>query len=893
MNFLNQIKARLAALFRKRELDAEMDEELRSHIELRTQANIEAGMNPEEARFAALRQFGWTESIKETCREQRGVTWLENLAQDIRYGARQLRKYPGFTAVAVLTLALGVGANTAIFSVISAVLLRPLPYRDAERLVMISERSPNGASLLAGGGDFLAWREQSRSFESLAYWPEWRGSRNFNLSGGDRAEKLVGTFVSSSFFPLLGVQPILGRTFLSEEDERKDNPVVLISHALWQRHFGGDPQVLGRQMTLDNYWRRQYAIVGVLPPGFDFPEGNDIWLPAGWMETRLTSSSPHWFRVAGRLKPGVTLQQAQAELNTIQRRTKQQQAAAETTIDVRVVSLLDQTVGTTTRRALFVLFGAVGFLLLIACANIANLLLARGAGRRKELAIRIALGAGRRRIVRQLLTESLVLALTGGALGIALAYGGTHFLSVFAANDIPRLADVRINGTVLTFTAGVALFAGILFGLAPALQACGVGVNDALKESGRGTSEGVRQNRLRSALIVSEMALAFLLLVGAGLLMQSFLRLAQAPLGFKPENLLVAEFDLTATNYYSYGRDREFFHQLAERLKVQPGVQAVAGAWYLPVIGRSHANESVTIEGYEGPNRNGACPVAFNAATPGYFETMRMPILRGRGIVEQDSTNSARVAVINEALARAYFGNGNPIGKRLVLNLRDGQPELQDGQPNWREIVGVAANVRNRLDVEAFPEAYFPYTQWPWHTAHLVVRTEGNPMRLARVLRSEVQALNKDQPISSVRTMDQILGYSVAQHRFRALLLTLFSVVAVLLAAVGLYGVVSFSVTQRTAEFGIRIALGAQSRDILATVLKRGLRMALIGIVIGLGGALALTRVLSTLLYGVNATDPLTLLLTSFLLTTVALIACYLPGRRAAKVHPMEALRYE
>jgi putative ABC transport system permease protein len=812
---------------------------------------------------------------------------------DFKFAFRQLLKNPGFTAVAVLTLALGIGANAAIFSVVSAVLLRPLPYRDAERLVMISERSPNGDSLLVSGGNFLEWREQSSSFESLAFWPEWRGSRNFNLSGGDRAEQLAGTFVSSSLFPLLGVQPILGRTFRPDEDERKENPVVLISHALWQRRFGGDPQVLGRQITLDNYWRRQYVIVGVLPPGFDFPERNDIWLPAGWMETRLTSRSPHWFNVAGRLKPGVTLQQAQAELNTIQRRIKTQQAATETSTNVRIVSLLDQTVGTTTRPALLVLLGAVGFLLLIACANIANLLLARGASRRKELAIRLALGAKRRRIVRQLLTESLVLAFIGAALGIALAYSGTHLLGVLGANHIPRLVDVRINGSVLTFTAGVALLAGILFGLAPALQARGVGVSDALKDSGRSTSEGVRQNRWRSALVVSEMALAFLLLVGAGLMMQSFLRLGQVPLGFNPENLLVAEFDLTATNYYSRGRDREFFRQLAERLRVHSGVQAVAGAWYLPVIGRTHANESVSLDGYQGPGRNGTFPVAFNAATPGYFETMRMRILRGRGIVELDSTNSARVVVINEAMARAYFGNDNPIGNRLVLNLRDGQPELRDGQPNWREIVGVTGNVRNRLEVEAFPEAFFPYTQWPWHTAHLVVRTAGNPMRLVSVLQSEVQALNKDQPISNVRTMNQILGYSVAQHRFRALLLALFSVAALLLAAVGLYGVVSFSVAQRTHEFGIRMALGAQARDVLAAVVKRGMTMALIGIVIGLGGALALTQVLSTLLYGVKPTDPLTLLATVFLLMTIALLACYVPARRATKADPMEVLRHE
>jgi predicted permease len=373
-------------------------------------------------------------------------------------------------------------------------------------------------------------------------------------------------------------------------------------------------------------------------------------------------------------------------------------------------------------------------------------------------------------------------------------------------------------------------------------------------------------------------------------MMQSFLRLGQVPLGLNPENLLVAEFDLSATNYYSRGRDREFFRQLTERLRVQSGVQAVAGAWYLPVIGRTHPNESVSIQG---PGRNDTCPVAFNAATPGYFETMRMRILRGRGIVEQDSTNSARVVVINEAMARAYFGNDNPIGKRLVLNLRDGQPELRDGQPNWREIVGVAGNVRNRLEVEAFPEAFFPYTQWPWHTAHLVVRTTGNPMRLVGVLRSEVQALNKDQPISNVRTMNQILGYSVAQHRFRALLLALFSVAALLLAAVGLYGVVSFSVAQRTHEFGIRMALGAQASDVLTAVVKRGMTMALIGIVIGLGGALALTQVLSTLLYRVKPTDPLTLLATVFLLMIIALLACYVPARRATKADPMEALRHE
>ncbi len=825
---------------------------------------------------------------------------------DLRYAIRMLLKQPGFSAVAVLTLALGIGANTAIFSVVDGVLLRPLPYPEADRLVMLWERNPQRGfeQEKVSGPDFLDWREQNRVFESMAFWPGWLGSEDFNLLNSEGVEKVKAVYAPSSLFSVLGIKPQLGRTFLPEEDLWHGNRVAVLSHELWQHRFGSDPNVIGQTLTVDTYGRRDYTIVGVMPPGFRFPSSCDLWLPAGWMGVRLDERrSAHWHAVIARLKPGVTLEQAGAEMNAIQARIGQEHPNDLIGSQVAVVPLLEQTLGRNLRLALGVLWGVVACVLLIACVNVANLLLARAAARQKEIAVRVTLGASRWRIARQLLGESLLLALLAGGLGTLLAKASLQMLVAIGSNHIPRLQEVSLNGGSLGFTLLISLWAGVLFGLAPAWQCSMPRLNDTLKESGRSATESVHRSRLRGWLVVSEIAACFVLLIGAGLMTRSFLRLTQINRGFQPDHLLTAQLDFSVSGFTTWiqptsTRPQVTLREVIERLRIQPGVRSVGAVSVLPETIGGARTQTIVIENRP-PVTAGEYPTAnFQGVTPDYFRTMGIPLLRGRPFAESDAYEAPWVVIINETMAKRFFPNENPIGRRLEMGGRKnpGLPDPNDPshRPTWKEIVGVVADMKKlSLGAETVPDIYLPYWQWPMQSPTLVVRTTTEPDRVSATIRSEVKTVNQYLPAPMIRTMDEILWDKVSQPRLQTLLLSLFALVALALAAVGTYGVIAYSAAQRTHEIGIRMALGAQQRNVLSLVIGQGMKLALAGVGIGVVTALALTRVMRNLLYEVTPTDPLTFATVSLLLLGIALFACWLPARRAARVDPMEALRYE
>ncbi|MCI0540595.1 MAG: ABC transporter permease [Verrucomicrobiales bacterium] len=811
---------------------------------------------------------------------------------DLKFAFRQLRKNPGFTAVAVLTLALGIGANSAIFSIVHAVLLRPLPYHDADRLVTLWESDPmkGSGSVDVSPPNFADWVRQSSSFERLSF---YFVNRAVNLVGEDGSERAVATFASAGLFPLLGAQPILGRAFTPEEDKLgEDGGVVILSHGLWQRRFGGDPGILGKTLVIDSHNRYPQIVIGVMPPDFDFPRGAELWLPP-WSDPFTSDRrSAHWLKVIGRLKSGVSLQQARTELQTIQQRIVAEHPEANIGAHVHVVPLRHQMLGEL-RPALWVLTGVVGFLLLIACTNIANFLLARAVARQKEIAIRVALGAGQFRLTRQLLTESLLLSLLGGSLGVWGAAASMPLMISLAPPALRSFAGIGVDGPVLLFTLLVSVMTSLLFGLVPALQATRSDLNTTLKDGVRIPLAGPASNRLRSLLVVTEVSLATVLLVGAGLMVQTLGRLLRTDPGFRVENLLVANFDMTSARYSSTNRPQVFFQRLMERLALLPGVRSVGGATKLPL--RSDSNmQTFSIE-HRPPARPGELVTgATHACTPDFFRALGVSLLRGRAFTDRDGNEAPRVVIINQTMAQRYFPNEEPLGQRLVLGDRERMDTDRNGRPNWREIVGVVADVKSAgLAVSARPEVYSPYQQWPWHSASLVLRTTGDPAELAAALRNEVRSLDKEQPVANIRTMEHILAEAVAQPRFRASLVGLFSGLALALAALGIYGVLAFAVTQRGHEIGIRMALGAQHGHVLRMVLRQGMGLVAVGIGIGLAAASALTRVLRNLLFGVSPTDPVTFIATALLLGVVALFACWLPARRAAKVDPMEALRHE
>jgi putative ABC transport system permease protein len=867
---------------RRDQFDRELEEEVRFHLEMKAEEYVATGMTPEEALRAARRQFGNETRMREMSRETWGFAMLDTLLQDVRFGARVLAKHKGFTAVAVLTLALGIGANTAIFSVVNAVLLRPLPYENSHELVQIWGTLPQLDTAPMSPANFLEWREQNQVFERIAAYT----GQNFNLSGVDEPERIRATRVSADLFELLRVRPTLGRTFLAEEDQYGSQRVVILSHALWQRRFGASPEVVGQTLTLND---QSYVVVGVMPPDFSFPRTTtEMWTPIAFSPGERGTRDTNYISVIARLRPGVTLEQARSGMEALTRRQQEQYPESNTGVGAKVISYKEQVVGNT-RPILLLLLGAVGFVLLIACANVANLLLVRAAARRREMAVRLALGASRLRVIRQLLTESVLLALAGGGSGLLLALWGLNVLAALQPGNIPRLAELSIDRGALLFTLAVSLLTGIVFGLAPALQASKPDLNDALKEGGKGTSEGGSRQRLRSILIVSEIALSLVLLIGAGLMIKSFWRLLQVDPGFNPENTLTMVVSLPTSRYAEPGRQVAFFQQAIERVGNLPGVEAAGVTTDIPLFGGS--STGFDVEGRP-PHAPGQRPmVEFRSVSPGYFRAMGIPLLRGRAFTEQDVGDAPGVVIINEALARRYFPGEDPVGKRLGFS----RPT------DWREVVGVARDTRNYgLDEEVKPEAYMPYTQSiPDYLAGsisgmiLVARTASDPQSTVSAIKGEVRALDRNQPVYNIKTMEQYLAESIAQRRFNMLLLAVFAGVAVLLAAVGLYGVMSYMVSQRTHEIGLRMALGAQARDILGMAVRQGLVLIITGLGVGLAGALVLTRVMSGLLYGVGTTDPATFAAIVLLLAVVSLIACYIPARRATRIDPLIALKYE
>jgi len=812
---------------------------------------------------------------------------METLINDLRYGFRSLLKRPAFTAVAVVTLALGIGANTAIFSVVNAVLLRPLPYKDPDRLVHVLRRQPPIMRGPISRLDYFEWQNQNKVFQEIgAYYQD-----SFNLTGVDEAERLNAARVTRSFFSLFGLPPAAGRYFLAAEDQVGAARTAVISHGLWLRRFGGSQSIVGRTITLNS---QSYTVTGVAPQGFGFPGRTDVWTPALLSEDKRQRGS-NYLQVIARLKDGVSESQAQAQMNQITTTLAQQFPAHDTNLSAIVSPLLEEQVRNV-RSVLLILLGAVGIVLLIACANVANLLLARATARRKEFAIRTALGAGRWRIIRQLLAESSLLALTGGLLGVFLALWGIRLLVALAPANIPRVSQISIDLWVLAFTLLISLLTGLLFGLAPALHVSKAELNDGLKEGTRGTgSSGGERDWLRHLLVVGEIALSLILLVSAGLLIESVKRLTSVSPGFDPHGLVASDVSFpinpnTQNDESEAGQARQaqqsyqFLKEVQQHLTALPGVEAAGAINDLPVTGNSSVNGDFNIEGRPA-FKSGEAPVAeFRQVTPDYFRAMGLPLLQGRSFDEHDDTQHPEVIMVNETLSRRFFPNDTALQKRLIV---------WDEKPH--EIVGVVGDARQwGLDLPPDPEIYFSYAQLPAdRQTTVVVRTTSDPAALAGSVRQTVRAVNREAPVSKVRTMLQVLADSTARRRFDTMLMTLFAAVALVMAAIGIYGVMSYTVTQRTQEVGIRMALGAQPRDVLRLILQNGFKLALIGVCLGIPSAFALTRLLTSLLFGVSPTDLPTFVVVSFGLIAITLLACYLPARRAAKVDPMEALRYE
>lgn len=808
------------------------------------------------------------------------------LWQDARYALRLLWKSPGFTVVAILALTLGIGANTAIFSVVNAVLLRPLPYEKPEEIVTPWGRKDSGERSSLSYPDYLDWREQTQTLEEIAVY-----NQSGTILRGEGEPALIrGASVSSDLFPLLRIKPVMGRAFTRDEDQSASASVIVISYELWRRRFNSDPNIVGKQIPIGSTGS---TVVGVLPPGFRFPvqtSQTDYLRPlAPTLAERATIRGSYSLRAIARLKPGVSKAQAESEMKAIGQRLEAQYPDEGLRLGLNLVSLHEDIVGSV-RPSLLVLLGAVGFVLLIACANVANLLLARAAARQKEIAIRTALGAGRARLIRQLLTESTLLALVGGTLGLLLALWGLDLLVAATPVDIPRVREVGLDMNVFLFTLSVSVLTGVIFGLAPALQASRVDVNESLKEGGRGSTESARRNRVRSLLVISEIALSFVLLIGAGLLIKSFIRLRDVNPGFEPQRVLTTGLSLARAKYPKVEQQAAFFQETIARIKALPGVEAAALVDPLPLSGNSIAG---TFQIVGRPAATAADKPLSNIRriSSDYFRTMSIPIMKGRVFDDKDTKDAPPVIVVNETFARRFFPGEDATGKRIVVEV----DASEDPNPPEREIIGVVGDVRHEgLDKDAGPEFYAPYGQDPRPFMELVVRTAtDNPAGQAASVREAIKQVDKEQYIPQVVPMTKLLSEAIASRRFNMMLIGLFAGVALLLASVGIYGVMSYSVSQRTHEIGIRLALGAQTRDVLKMVVGQGMALALIGVGVGLLAAIAMTRIMSSLLFNVSPTDAMTFVIVSLVLAGAALLACLIPARRATRVDPMVALRSE
>jgi putative ABC transport system permease protein len=816
---------------------------------------------------------------------------MTSLWQDIRYAARMLLKNPGISIIVVIALALGIGANSAIFSVVNAVLLRPLPYEDAERLVFLNEKSQVSDEMSIAYPNYLDWRAQTQTFETIGIY----NGGSYNLTGAGDPEQVIASQCSADLFKALRVKPLHGRLFTDEEDKPGGRAVVLLSYPLWQRRFGGQTSILNQAITLNG---KSYDVIGIMPPSYTYPRRAEVWVSLGQLSDqggyKERGNHPGLLGI-GRLKPGVTLEQAQSEMNTIGANLDKQYPDSNSGTRPRLRPMLDVFVGGDSRRALWVIFGAVAFVLLIACANIANLLLARATARRKEMAIRTAVGASRWRLARQLLTESTLLSLIGGGVGLALARWGVDLILYMSPDAIPRSREVGLDWTVLAFTAGIAVLTGLIFGLLPAIQAGDVDVHETLKESGRGTSS---RHWLRSSLVVGEVATTLVLLIAAGLMIRSFYLLQKVNPGFSHEHLTTFSIALPEKEYESVDSTAGFYNRLLDNIRALPGVESVAAASGLP-LGNNGWQQSFRIDGRPEPKPEEIPLMETCLVTPDYFKAMNIPVLRGRVFTDSDNRShlsaqdheayikGATKIVIDEEFAKRYWPNEDPIGQRLVFGSHE--------QPRKLEIIGVVGRVKMESLIKNtdYVQAYYAYRQLPANNMTVIIKGGSDPNQLIGSARAAIREIDPDQPIFAIRSMDEIRGESVQNERLNLTLLSLFAGIALVLAIVGIYGVMSYSVTQRTHEIGIRMAVGARPRDVFAMIMGHGMKLALIGVGIGLVGAFALTRLMASMLFGVAPTDAMTYGSIAALLIGVALLACYLPGRRATKVEPTISLRYE
>jgi putative ABC transport system permease protein len=868
---------RLKGLLRKEQVEEEMDAEMRFHLLMRARENIERGMTPESAMLDARRRFGNLDRIKDAAREIKGGGMLGTLLQDARYGVRMMLKTPVFTLIAVVTLAAGVGANTAIFSVVNAVLLKALPYHNSHRFVLVS-----GADGSAGFGtispveaqDFAAQLTTLEDFAAIQ-------SQSINLTGGAEPERVRGAFVTANFFEVFKLSPVAGRTFARGEDQTGAERIVVVNEKFWRRRLNSASDLTGLKVILNG---EPYSVVGVVPGSFRHPLDDEVevWTTVQRFPSYSARRDARFLFGVGHLKPGVTRAQAQVEADSLAARMAQSYPNESAGRGAKV-ELLEEVTVRNIRPILLALFAAVGCILLIACSNLANLTLARGTARRKEFALRSALGASRVRLARQLITETTLLAVFGGGLGLLLARWGTDLLLAVNPNVLPR-GEVRLDASVLLFTLGVSVLTGFLFGLAPAWQLSRLNLNTALKEGGRTGGDGAGALRARSAFVVVQMALAVVLLVGGALFIKSFYKLLQVDPGFKTENLLTLEYRLPRNKYVEPAAQWEFHRRLVEQLRTVPGVQSAALVRGLPLTGNS-ATVQITLPDRETPPRGGEPQVQFNTATPDYFATMGIPFVQGRLFNDDDRLDTPSALIINQTMARRFWPGQDPIGKQIKFVGDAGQAAT---------VVGVVGDAKHDwLSEEQRPQIYNSYSQSPGIFATVVVRTQVEPMSLSQAVREAVWKVDKDQPVWKVRTVESLMAYNVADKRFLMLLMVVFAALALTITSIGLYGVVNYTVGRRTHEIGIRMALGARARDVLKLIVSQGMGLALAGVGVGLIASFVLTRYVQSLLYGVSATDALTFTSVPALLGGVALLACYIPARRAAKVDPLIALRHE
>jgi predicted permease len=898
--WLRILVARMIKLFHVKQSDLEMRDEFQAHLELAEEENLHRGMTREEARYAARRDFGGVEQFKEIYRERRGLPMLETFLQDLQFGARMLRKNPGFTAVAILTLALGIGATTSIFSVVNTLLLRPLPFPDSARIVVMQEEIPKlvPGKVWVSAPDVGDFRKLNHVFEDLGAFT----SNQMDLSGSGMPERVEATRTSAAVFQILQTSPAMGRTFTEDEDKLGNN-VTILSYAMWQTKFGADPNILGKQIVLD---RQPYTVIGIMPKTFEFPANGlsffkpaQLWVPIAFNPFELGNRGDNFqFGVIAKLKAGITLGASNADVMLaaaqIQKELYPEQARdrSKFELDASVTPLAEMIVGPT-RTLLMLLLAAVGLLLLIACANVANLTLARGTQRQKEIAVRVAMGAGRMRLVRQLLVESSLLGLIGGALGLFAAYAGVKGLVALADQILPRAKEVALDPTVLLFTLAVSLFSGMLFGIIPAVTATKTNLNETLKETGRAESSSRGHRRMRDAFVVAQMALALLLVVGSGLLIKSFVRARETDPGFRPENTVAFSLSLSGSQYKTMEGTQSFFDRLSGQALALPSVVSIGASTDLPL--NSQWTHIFTAEGHEAAQVNGVPKNSHSLVDGDYFQTLGIPLVRGRFFNEAEMHGQVGAVIINDGMAKRYWPGEDPVGKRLKWGA------AMSTNP-WLTIVGVVGDVKQGpLDAATMPHTYQPFQYlckgtfaFPLCTnRNVLVRSQNSSAGIIAAMRNLVSQMDPQQPIGRTYVMEDLVSASLAPRRFNTWLLAAFGGGALLLAAIGVYGVISYSVAQQTRELGVRIALGAQPGDILGLVLRRGLLLASIGLVIGIGASLAATRLMTSLLYNVSATDPVTFATVGVLLIAVALAACWIPAQRAMRVDPVVALRNE